>query len=47
MEAQQFKHLTLEELQQNELDLIQAEQEDGGLFDLKEEYAYFGDEFYN
>jgi hypothetical protein len=42
-----FKTLTLEELQQNELDLLSKEQENETLFNLREEYAFFGDEFYN
>lgn len=42
-----FKHLSLEEIQQNELDLIQQEEEGETLFNLREEYAFFGDEFYN
>jgi len=47
MENETLKHLTLEEIQQNELDLIQGEQENENLFNLREEYAFFGDEFYN
>jgi len=42
-----FKHLSVEDLQQNELDLLSKEQENEPLFNLREEYAFFGDEFYN
>ena len=42
-----FKHLSVEDLQQNELDLLSKEQENEALFNLREEYAFFGDEFYN
>lgn len=40
-------NLTLEEQQELELERIQAEQEDEFLFNLREEYAFFENEFYN
>lgn len=39
--------LTLEEQQELELERIQAEQEDEFLFNLREEYALYDNEFYN
>jgi len=47
MENYTFNHLSVEDLQQNELDLLSKEQENETLFNLREEYAFFGDEFYN
>ena len=42
-----YKHLTLEEIQQNELELSQFMSAQGAGRDLLDEHEYFGNAFYD